>query len=929
MKKFLIIISIVSALSFATEMGVIKGRVVDAANNEPLVGADAVVEGTELGAATDDNGVFIIPFVPAGTYRVSVSYIGYNTITKVNVYVISNQTTELNFRLEPTVIEVPPMVVTAQRPMVIKTQTQTRRTITARDINVLPITEINQIITLQAGVSTDERGTHIRGGRPSEIAYFVDGILTRAPHYGNQSVNINKQAVEEVGIITGGFDAEYGEALSGVVNIVTREGSEKFKGNIRYTTDEIFFSDRLNKLNYGYNLYELSLGGGIMEKARLRYFLSSEAMLTDAYENTKYKVPSERFDYKLEGKLSYHLPKAKGKLTLSGFISREQYMHYQDIWGDLSFIYHLDHNYGVRRRSKLFTIAFNYMPSSNMIVESKLGYTRYSQFRAVRDLEAEAEKNRKWYDDYIFKAQHFIDIIPKLDVDTLKKNYLVDSMVNYYEEMNSYNAASLRNNPYGATGFFYTIGDQRLWRYEFNRDWQAKLAVTNSIGNIHEVKTGADLTLQHVGWYDNNLPFYRIPFWDIYEKDPVKFAAFVQDRMDFEGIIARLGLRFDYFDSRAAGLENPSDPTDSTVLRAEPRWCISPRLGFSLPITECSKLRFNYGHFFQTPTAHDLYRSTEPMVVWLLLRRYNSVVGNPNLTAEKTIQYEVGYENQISDIIAFSFIAYFKDIYDLIQTRQILVLPSPYYQVTNIDYGSVKGMEITVKKRLSNYWSFDLSYTLQFAKGTASYAWQHYYDIYNQSRDPITGEYPLPNIDYWLDFDERHMVNSSVAVDFPEDFMVMPLRDFFADFVISFHSGFPYTPIDLKGNKLGDNNSARMPGYVNVDANLSKEIKIAGLKFSIFSNIYNLFNTDQVKEVYSSTGRPDDDGGEVEVKISGFSTISMSSAYYTPQADYNHDGLNAPDELCQEYLKARRTYYNNPFHWKPGFRARVGVALKF
>ena len=929
MKKFIFLIPILVSVALAAELGRIKGTVLDDTNNEPLVGADVIIEGTELGSATDADGSFIIPFVPAGTYRITVSYIGYKSVTKVNVLVFSNQTTELSFRLEPTVIKVPPMVVTAQRPMVIKTQTQTRRTVTAKDINTLPITEINQIITLQAGVSTDERGTHIRGGRPSEIAYFVDGILTKAPHYGHQSVDINKQAVEEVGIITGGFDAEYGEALSGVVNIVTREGGEKFQGNLRYTTDEVFFSDKFDKLNYGYNMYELSFGGGLLDMSRLRYFLSGEAMLTDAYESAKYKVPSERFDYKLESKLSYHLPKAKGKLTLSGFVSRQQYMHYQDIWGDLSFIYHLDHNYGVRRRSNLYTIAFNYMPTTSMIIESKLGYTKYSRFRAVRDLEAEAEADRKWYDDYIFKAQHFIDIIPELEEDTLKKNYLVDSMMNYYEEMQRYSAASLRNNPYGATGFFYTVGDQRLWRYEFNRDWQVKLSVTNSIGKVHEVKTGAALTLQHVGWYDNNLPFYRIPFWDIYEKDPVRFAAYAQDRMDFEGIITRLGLRFDYFDSKAAGLENPSDPTDSNIIWAEPKWRISPRLGFSLPITERSKLRFNYGHFFQTPTAHDLYRSTEPMVVWLLLRRYNSVVGNPNLTVEKTIQYEIGYENQVSDLIAFGFIAYYKDIYDLIQTRQILVLPNPYYQVINIDYGNVKGMEFTMKKRLANYWSFDLSYTLQFAKGTASYAWQHYYDIYNQPRDPITGEYPLPNIDYWLDFDERHMINSSFTIDFPEDFMLMPLRNFFTSFIFSFHSGFPYTPTDLKGNKLGDNNSARMPGYINVDANISKKVKIGGLKLLLFSNLYNLFNTEQVTKVYSSTGRPDDDGGEITVKLSGFSTISMSSSYYTPQADYNHDGLNSPEELYEEYLKARRLYKNNPFHWKPGFRARLGIALQF
>lgn len=898
-------------------MGKVKGKVIDE-DGEVLVGVNIIVEGTELGAATDEVGEFIVPFVPAGTHMITASYIGYNTVSKQNVIIFTDQTTAVNFKLKPILITMEPIVVSAERDMVIKTQTQTQRTVTAKDIDMMPLEDINQIITLQAGVSQSELGTHIRGGRASEIAYFVDGILTKAPHYGQQSVRINKEAVEEIAITTGGFDAEYGEALSGVVNIVTREGPERFGGLFRYTTDEIFGS---NKLTYGYNLYELSFGGGFLQKSRMRYFVSGEAMLTDAYEPAKYKVPSARFDYKAEGKLSYRLPGAKGKVILTGFHSREQYMHYQDIWGDLSFIYHLDHNFAERRKNYLSTVTFNYMPSQRMIIESKFGYTDYNRFRGVRDLDKEGEEDRQWYEDYIFKGEHIPEIIRNTELDTLKKHCLIDSLMSYHEELERSTAASLRNNPYGATGFFYTVGDQRLWRYEYNRDFQGIFSVTNSIGKVHELKTGLSVTKQYVGWYDNNLPFYVNPFWDIYEKDPWRLSTYIQDRMDFEGIIARLGLRFDYFDSKAGGLENPADLSDSTIIWATPKWRFSPRLGFSMPITERSKLRFNYGHFFQTPTSHNLYRSTEPMVIWH--QRRNNVIGNPNLTVEKTVAYELGYENQVSDIFAFGFIAYYKDIYDLIQTREVVALPYPYFQVFNVDYGNVKGIEFTIKKRMYNYWSFDLSYTLQFAKGTASDAWQHYYDVY------IYEEYALPQIDYWLNFDERHIVNSSIGFMFPEDFALVPLRDFFTDFIASYHSGFPYTPQDLKGEPLGDQNSARLPGYINVDANISKGISIMGVKFSIFSQIYNLFNTEQVTSVYNSTGKPDDDGGEASIQIQDFNFISMTSAYYTPQADYNHDGLNDPPELYEEYIKARRVYYNNPFHWNQGFRARVGIGLRF
>lgn len=925
MGKSFIGLCLTLSFAMASNTGQVKGKVIDE-DGEVLVGVNVVLEKTELGAATDLKGEFIVPFVPVGMHTITASYLGYNTVSKSNTIVFSDQTVFVNFTLSPAVITMEPIVVNAERPLVIKTQTQTQRTITGDDIDMMPISDINEIITLQAGVSTSERGIHVRGGRDTEIAYYVDGILTKAPHYGHQSVKMNKQAVEEIAITTGGFDAEYGEALSGIVSIVTREGAAKPSGRFRYTTDEIF---TLDKINYGYNLYEISLGGGALEKSRFRYFISGEALITDAFEPAKYKIQSERFDYKLDGKLSYRLPGAKGKVTLSGFYSREQFAHYKDIWGDLSFIYNLERNTAETLKNYLASVTFNYMLTKNTVLESKLGYTKSTRFYAVRDLEAEAAANRQWYDDYIFKANYFPELLMEMEDDSLIKLYLVDSMMNYYEEWSKYNAASLRNNPFGATGFYYTVGDNRLWRYLYNRDYQGIFSITKSIAKIHEVKSGVSLMSQNVGWFDNNLPWARIPFWDIYEKNPLKIAVYLQDRVDFEGIICRIGLRYDYFDSKASGLNNPSDMNDTTMVQYPAKWRFSPRLGFSMPITERSKLRFNYGHFFQAPTAHNLYRSTNPIVVWLLLHRYNSVLGNPDLTVEKTIAYELGYENQISDAFAFGFVAYYKDIYDLIQTRRVLSQPYPYYQVTNVDYGNVKGIELTIKKKILDYWHFDLSYTLQFAKGTASYAWQHYYDVYSEEPDPVTGEYPLPRIDFWLDFDERHIVNSSVGIMFPDDFYLSPLRDFSTDFIISYHSGFPYTAIDSKGKALGDQNSARLPGYINADANIVRKISILGVKFSLFSQIYNLFDTEQVISVYSTTGKPDDDGGKASIQVQDFSTIPLSSAYYTPQADYDHDGLNSPPELCGEYIDARRVYYNNPYHWKQGFRIRVGVGFDF
>lgn len=930
MRHCLLLVLLLLTLSPASKNGTIRGRVTDAFTGQPLKGANIIIESTEMGAATDGAGEYFVPFVRVGAYDITASFVGFSTVTVRAATVIAGQTLSLDFQLEPEPIPLEPVVVNAENVRVVRTQTQTRRTIKTSDIRDLPLHDINQIIELQAGVTQSEQGLHVRGGRSTEVTFYVDGIVTKSPHYGEQTVKVNRESVEEVDIITGGFDAEYGEAMSGVINVITREGGAKPSGLIQYTTDEVFTSARLN---YGYNAYEVNVGGGLLDGADLRYMLSGALLLTDAHEAARYRVVSPRMDHTYEGKLSYRLGKERGRVALLGHYAREQFTHYKDIWGEQSFVFHLDHNTAELLKHHLAVLSLDYLLGKNTMLEAKLGYTRSTRFHAVRDLAEEARRGRQWYDDYVFKAGHFPALFGTISDDAVIKSYLVDSLCDttlsyHYAEMDRYGPASLRRNPFGALGFFYTVGDNRLWRYLYNREYQGTVSITTTRRRVHEVKVGINVTAQNVGWYDNNLPFYRIPFWDMYDQDPLRVVAYAQDIMDLQGIVARVGLRVDYFDSKASGLVNPADQNDTTTYKVPPGIQVAPRLGFSMPVTQNSKFRFNYGHFYQVPTAHDLYRATKPSVVWLLLHRYNSVLGNPNLTVERTVAYEFGYENQVTSNTYFGFVVYFKDIYDLIQTRRILAIPYAYYRVFNVDYGNVKGVEFTLHNRFSDLMSVDVSYTLQYAKGTASYAWQHYYEIYQDDPDPESGEYNLPRTDYWLSFDQRHAVNGSVRIELPRDAASL-LRDARLDLVFSYHSGSPYTPQDLKGRQLGDENSARMPGYVNVDAGVVKDLKIGAVKPFVFCNIYNLFNTEQITTVYSTTGRPDSDGASAFIKPDNFTLVSMASESYTPQADHDHDGLNRPEELCREYIAARDYYYNNPFNWKPGFCARVGLGIRF
>lgn len=921
MKKFAAIM-LTATLLFGAEYGKVTGRVTDAETGEPLIGADVVIAGTELGAATDDNGMYVVLYIPAGTYQITASYISYNPYTYTTVVVNADQTTTIDFRLPPTVIQVEGVTAIAERPMIVTSQTQTGRAVTSSEFDRLPVTTINQVITLQAGVVQSDLGTHIRGGRTNEITYFVDGIVTKIPNFGTQSARISASAVEEVSIVSGGFDAEYGDALSGVINVVTREGGANFVGNVRYLTNDLLPNENLD---YGFNQYNASIGGPLPFINRFRYFFSGELMRTDAWEAAHYKVASPRIEYRAQGRLTYLLSNAKGKISITGFNSREQFVHWSPYLAGGNNLKYFLNKPMTRTKNTIGTMTFNYMLTAQTLTSVKVGATYFESFYGNRDYEWENQHDHQWYDDYRFRAEHLIPIL--LDADYRRvhgmtvKDIVIDSLMVYHTEYTNRDVDALRANPYGIEGWFYTYGDFRNWTYINNRDYQLRSDITHTMNRVHELKAGFDYTQYKMMYFQNNLPWVTNPFWDYYDRSPYKIACYLQDKMDFEGLIARIGVRVDFFDPKTITYYEPGNQLNDSIVSAGMNYKLSPRLGFSLPVTERTKLRFNYGHYFQLPGLANMYASTDTSVVRLQVTRGNSILGNVLLRPERTTQYEIGVEHQVSENTALAFTAYFKDIYDLAQIREVMALPTPYFQFFNVDYGNVKGIEVNVNKRMSEMWAFGAAYTLQFAKGTASFAGEWYNDYYLFNIDP-------PVIDYWLDFDERHIVNTNLDLDIPAGFVFIPLRQVTNSFVVSYHSGKPYTPQDFRGNRIGDENSARMPGYWNVDWSFSRAIPAGPVVLNVHGIITNLFNTAQPIEVYATTGLADDHG-DAEPTLSQFGNIAHTSSRYSPQADFNHDGLVSPVEMKRSFITSREAFYEDPTNYANPMRINLGIGMTF
>lgn len=252
-------IFMVASAAYGSTSGKISGRVTDAETGTPLPGVNVVLEGETLGASTDLNGMYYIINVPVGVYNVRASMMGYAETRVSDVKVLGDLTTEVNFNLTTQVLEAGQVVeVVAERPMVQKDLTSGRSIVSAEDIKEMPVESVSGIIGTKAGVVTGTDGAiHIRGGRSSEVSYMIDGVPMTNPAWGGLSSGVENNAVQELQILSGTFNAEYGQAMSGVINIVTKEGATKFQGSLSgyvgdyYTThtDVFEYADQFKATN--------------------------------------------------------------------------------------------------------------------------------------------------------------------------------------------------------------------------------------------------------------------------------------------------------------------------------------------------------------------------------------------------------------------------------------------------------------------------------------------------------------------------------------------------------------------------------------------------------------------------------------------------------------------------------------------------------
>ncbi len=841
---------LIPPLNWAGTTGKLTGQVTDATTGNPLVGVNVILEGTTLGAATDLNGDFIVLMIPPGVYTVIARMMGYDPLRYDNVRISIDKTTKLDFQLNESVLELGQEVtIVAERPLVQMDLTSSEAVISAETINLLPVENFNDVVELQAGVVEG----HFRGGRVGEVMYMIDGIPVNDVFSGEAAFQVENNSISELEVISGTFNAEYGQAMSGVVNIVTKEGGNEYHGGATVYFGDYISSNKdifwnINKLNPTYN-FQFSLNGPILPALgdKLSFFATARYYDTEGFMyGKKVFLPTDNSDFQA------------GASNPEQWIiesHNQQYPFSEEIARKLideadAVPMNPDHRISLQGK-------FTFKPW----ISDKFDYEIFFEKNKNRDYTHEFRLNPEgiyWhYDDGIKHSFTWTRVFSSRTFATLKFSHFERQYEQYnkkdrFDEIYEIPEQRLKETGVNA---FHTGGLQKWQLYRSTRTSLAKLDLTSQVTKAHQFKLGIELKAHKLKLHEFKVvpeqPDRLSPLGSFnnnkYSRLPQEFAAYIQDKIELSYMIVNAGVRFDYFNSKGEIPTDFKEPQTSPTEDAKITSQVSPRVGIAYPITDKGKIHVSYGHFFQIPKLENIYTNPEFDIFELQSltdpppHSTLNIIGNANLEPERTVAYEVGLQQQILEDFSIDVTAFYKDIRNLLGTEVLFDIASNrYFRYVNIDYGNVKGITLAIEKRQTGGIGASLDYTYQIAKGPHSDPRDAYNDL-QANREPIKQLIPL-------DWDRRHQLNATVTF--------MPMPQFALSLIGRLGTGLPYT-VEQIGGKLsaGTKNSGRRPTIYNVDVYTYKDFKLANLNFSIFLRIYNLLDRLNESDVYRDTGR--------------------------------------------------------------------------
>jgi CarboxypepD_reg-like domain/TonB-dependent Receptor Plug Domain len=900
--KIFLLLFLVTSSVFAGTTGKIVGRITDASTGEALPFVNVIIMGTTLGAATDIDGYLSILNVPPGTYDVKASAIGYNAVTMQSVKVSIDLTTDVSFQLTSASIDLgEEVVVIATRPLIQKDLTSSTAIVGDELISELPVTDISDVLSLQSGiVVSSDGGLHLRGGRSGQVTYQIDGVPVTDSYDGSTIVDVNSSAVQELQVISGAFNAEYGQALSGVINLVTKDGGSEFHGSFQtYIGDymsnnsDVFWDiDDINP--FAVRNFEGSLSGPIITD-KLYFFTNFRYLYNDGYIYGKRVYLPTDFAVELDG--------TGGEFAIirdnNGFLLRD-FADGQDSVNHKFVSMNWSENYF--GQGKLTYMA---IPGLKLAFNFLFDKRNYEEFdHGSFNLLTPDNNLHKFEESYsnIFSINHAISAS---SFYTLNLSY-------YFKDFHMYLFEDIyTGNPDNPTDYVdndfrqrpahnYAIGGTNNQRFERSSGtFSAKLDWATQFNKEINVQFGGEFKRNELYFQDISLvpmtdesgqrafPYNVIipPLTsldnDEYRHNPIEGAAYVQAKFEAFSIIFNAGVRFDIFNPDGQILSDPTDPnivnplkpdnrfndnngngvldtdlgeTVKTIADREKYWYkdatiktqVSPRLGLAFPISDAGVIHFSYGHFFQLPRYQYLYENPE----FEIADGSGNVglMGNADLRPQKTVKGEIGLQQQLSEDMAIDFTVFFEDFRDLsgTQNAEILVFggDKTYSQYQNSDFGFSRGFILKFTKRFGGGFATNIDYTFSETKGNASNP--------ADARNAITGGAIPETFIAPLDWDQTHTLNISAVYS--------KMNDYGFSIIGNFYSGQPYTPGVNKNTRVTQNgfprNSDIKPSQFKIDMRVYKDIMIDDFKITVFAKVFNLLDSENPININTDSGDP-------------------------------------------------------------------------
>ncbi len=798
-----------SADVYAGTTGKIQGVVRDAQTGEALPGANVVLEGTKRGATTDVNGYYLILLVDPGSYTMTASLIGYDSQRKTEVRVQSDFSSEINFLVREASLQLGEMVVIAERPPVEPDRTTSKYIIGADDIENLPmVRSASEFIELQAGVSVDGE-VSIRAGDAEDVAYYIDGIrISSTDHAGTRVYrDVNRSSIQEMTVITGGMAAEYGNAQAGVVSFVTREGGRQYHGLVDYQFQPA------GQKHWGPNVYDSNLHRGNNQWDNPEW-IGETVTLPDGST-----VPAhQRLDY--TGEIGHFIETNLGGPLSQGltFFVSSKYKRDAAVFPGPNLTTPFNTNTNLK---------LSYSASPRMKVRFGGFYDkRKSTGRGPTEGGALNLRNKG-------KNLFMVDPGPagdRVDVDNLAWASITHSLSpkTFYELRLSLSkstrdttdlttgggAASpertLTGNPVKDVSGYYTVFREVVNWERFNRERQIlKLDLSSQMNKQNFIKTGIEVTRYNNWWqrYFSDGPSNRQVRW--YSKtyndtdflpggsnegvNPIELGFYLQDKIEFEGMIVNAGIRADalytkelttdvdaYYGGKSPMWKSMTRNKNVPTVEGNRIASISPRVGVSHPITSKSLIRFFYGKFTQLPNFEMLYRNEwrsqtandtdlngngliDTGERWNAFNDNTARHHNVNLPPEETVNFELGLDWNFVSNYVLGLTTYYKSAGHQLKTasQQWRDPAAPGYVAGQQGFAfgnwrDTRGLEMSLTKQFSNMFSFNLGYNLQWADRGSNSAhrrdvWPdsifvangHYWNAY--TIDPSTGtEIPVP-----------------------------------------------------------------------------------------------------------------------------------------------------------------------------------------